>query len=140
MSDWDRRFMDLAERVASWSKDPSTQVGAIITDSKNRIVSTGFNGFARGIEDDLNIPRETKLMRMIHAEENALLFARCSVEGFSLYVTRPPCANCASKIIQAGIKRVIYPNPPFEFLERWSEHIKESLGMFKQVNIKVTML
>jgi len=75
MSKWDSRFMDLARLVASWSKDPSTQVGAVIVDQDKRIVSTGFNGFPRCVNDS-PVDREVKLLRTIHAEENALLFAR----------------------------------------------------------------
>lgn len=78
MSKWDHRFLELAELVGSWSKDPSTQVGAVIVDIDNRIVSTGFNGFPRGCLDHADTlgDRDRKLLRTIHAEDNALLFAR----------------------------------------------------------------
>ena len=68
MTRWDLRFIEMASLVASWSKDPSTKVGAVITNDKNHVVSLGFNGFPRGVEDRLNVNRETKLARTIHAE------------------------------------------------------------------------
>lgn len=94
MSKWDRRMLGLVNLVATWSKDPSTGVGAVIVDSKNRIVSVGFNGFPRAVcdSDEALFDRDEKLRRTIHAEENALLFAGRSVEGCTIYVTHPPCA------------------------------------------------
>ena len=92
---WDYRFLDLAAVVASWSKDGSTKVGAVITDPDHRVVSLGFNGFPRGL-DDVDLPREEKLRRTLHAEENALLFASRPLDGCSIFVTHPPCARCAA--------------------------------------------
>ena len=107
---WDKRFLELAKLVGSWSKDPSTKVGAVIVDDKNRIISVGYNGFPRGVEDSEKrlLEREEKYDIIVHAEMNALAFAKCSVEGCTLY-TWPfqPCSRCAGFIIQAGIKRVV---------------------------------
>ena len=139
MSKWDSRFMDLARLVASWSKDPSTQVGAVIVDQDKRIVSTGFNGFPRCV-NDAPVDREVKLLRTIHAEENALLFARRDVTGMSVYVTRPPCARCAAKLVQAGIVRVVYELPPVDFVERWALEMREAQAMFVDVGVTVTVL
>ena len=105
---WDQRFLDLAKLVASWSNDPSTKVAAVITRGK-RIVSMGFNGFPAGIKDDKRLQdREIKNSFILHAEDNALLFAKQDLTGCSIF-TYPfmPCASCSSKIIQAGITRVI---------------------------------
>jgi dCMP deaminase len=114
--------MDLARLVASWSKDPSTQVGAVIVDN------------------DAPVDREVKLLRTIHAEENALLFARRDVTGMSVYVTRPPCARCAAKLVQAGIVRVVYDLPPVDFVERWALEMREAQAMFADVGVAVTVL
>ena len=107
---WDKRFLELAKLVGSWSKDPSTQVGAVIVDKDKRIVSIGFNGFPKGVEDSEKrlVDREQKYDIIIHAEANALMFAGKSVEGCTLY-TWPfqPCSRCAGLIIQSGIKRVV---------------------------------
>lgn len=110
LSKWDDRYLKLAAYITIWSTDPSTKVGCIIADEKNRIVSTGINGLPRGIEDNhdrLNV-RDIKLKITIHAEVNALLFAARSVEGCTAFVwPLPPCAQCASALIQAGIKRIV---------------------------------
>lgn len=138
----DERFLQLAELVGSWSKDPSTQVGAVIVDRDNRIISTGFNGFPRGCEDDAATlgNRERKLLRTIHAEENALLFARRDVNEMWIYVTRPPCARCAAKLVQAGIARVVYRLPPTDFTERWREEMAEASALFWEGQVAVTVL
>ena len=95
MTDWHTRFMGLAHHVALWSKDESTKVGAVIVDKDNRIVSLGYNGPPRGVSDE-HINREIKLLRTLHAEENAILFARGNADGNILYITHHPCAHCAA--------------------------------------------
>jgi dCMP deaminase len=106
---WDLRFMELAQVVSSWSKDPSTKVGSVIADKKH-IVSVGFNGFPAGVEDReewLN-NRETKLRLITHAEINAILNARCSVRVFTVYLYPIfPCPDCAKHLGAAGISRVV---------------------------------
>ena len=137
MSKWDNRFIGLANLIATWSRDPSTGVGAVIADKNNRIVSMGFNGFPRSVRDDDAIleNRDEKLRRTIHAEENALLFAGRSVEGCTIYVTHPPCARCAAKLIQAGIVRVVSRPPWNSFLERWADDIKSANEMFIEAGV-----
>lgn len=135
MNKWDRRFLDLVALVASWSKDPSTQVGAAIVDGKNRVVSLGFNGFPRAVAD-VPVDRDEKLRRTIHAEENALLFAQRSVEGCTIYLTHPPCARCAAKLIQAGIARVVAAQASAEFANRWADDIASSALMFEQAGFE----
>jgi dCMP deaminase len=124
MNKWDARFLGLAKHIAGWSKDPSTGVGAIVVDKKNRVVSLGFNGLPRGVEDsgDRLHNRETKYELVVHAEANALLFASRPVDGCTLYVwPLPPCSRCAAKIIQAGITRVVCPPVPDSVSDRWAE-------------------
>jgi dCMP deaminase len=135
---WDQRFLDMAKLVASWSKDPSTKVGAIISDNNNRIVSIGYNGFPINVNDDERLnDRETKYKIIIHAECNALMFANKSVEGYTLY-TYPfmPCPKCAGMIIQSGIKRIVsYNNEP----ERWKNDFKISHQLFDEAEINLTL-
>ncbi len=135
MNKWDQRFLGLAAHVAQWSKDPSTQVGAVIVDEKNRVVSLGFNGFPRGVEDR-DMPREQKLLRTIHAEVNALLFARQDVEGCTMYVTHPPCAQCAAKIVQAGIRCVVWDKVSPEFFDRWADDINAALAIYDEADME----
>lgn len=137
---WDARFLDLAALVGSWSKDPSTRVGAAITDSRNRVISLGFNGPPRGVEDDPTIDRETKLRRTLHAEQNALSFANRDVAGCTLYVTHHPCARCAAQIAQHQIWRVVCRAPDPTFAARWADDIAEAKLILQQSGVTLVAL
>ena len=117
--------LGMAEHTAQLSKDPSTKVGAVIFDPKRRLVSAGYNGFARGVSDTaqrLN-DRSIKYRLVLHAEQNAIMFATAPLEGCTMVVTHPCCAQCAAVAIQAGIKHIIWPKPDAAFLERWAEDL-----------------
>lgn len=128
---WDIRFLRLAKEIASWSKDPSTKVGAVIVDDDNQIVSTGYNGFPFCFPDDEEeyANRELKLQRIIHGEMNAIFNAKRSVRGCTLY-TWPfmSCDKCAPHMLQAGITRFVAPDTPSEIKERWHDSIELSKG------------
>ena len=131
---WDKRFLELAKLVGSWSKDPSTQVGAVIVDENNRIVSVGYNGFPRGVEDnDRLFDREEKYDIIVHAEVNALMFANKSLETCTLY-TWPfqPCSRCAGLIIQSGIKRVV---SVVQEEDRWKKNFELAVQLFEESGI-----
>jgi len=134
---WIQRLMQLAIFISNWSKDPSTKVGTVISEG-NRIVSVGYNGFPRGIVDDINRleDRQTRLKYTIHAELNAILQAREPVKGYFLFTTHYPCSSCAQAIVQAGISRVYY----LYALNRWDE--SDSAQIFKeaQISVKQVML
>ncbi len=137
-SRWDTRFLGLAAHISAWSKDPSSQVGAVITDG-NRIVSLGYNGFASGVVDAperLN-DRNCKLNLTIHAEENAMIFAKRDISGCTVYVTHPPCPRCASKLIQEEVRRIVYISPSADFLSRWADDLELSLEMYSEAGIEV---
>ncbi|RTR25573.1 dCMP deaminase family protein [Shewanella atlantica] len=137
MTKWAIRFLQMAELVASWSKDPSTQVGAVITEN-NRIVSLGFNGYPHGISDSAETDnREMKLLKTLHAEENAILHAKRDLSSCEIWVTHFPCPNCAAKIIQTGLRAVHSPQPSQDFLSRWGDKIKVSQDMFDQAGVQV---
>ena len=112
---WDEYFMGVAILAGMRSKDPSTQVGACIVDSDNKILSQGYNGLPRGCSDD-EFPwsregdmLETKYPYVVHAELNAILNSRGSnLVGTKIYVALFPCNECAKAIIQSGIKEVVY--------------------------------
>jgi dCMP deaminase len=132
---WDKRFLALTELIATWSKDPSTQVGAVVVDADKRVVSLGYNGVPRGVEEVLDGNRNRKLLRTIHAEENALHFAHRDLGDCTIYVSTHPCAKCAAHIIQRGIKRVVCRQEDGAFYERWKESIAEAEAMFKEANV-----
>ena len=141
-SKWDDRFIKLARHISEWSKDPSTQCAAVITDGK-RIVSAGYNGFPANTDDNplFYECRETKLMRVLHAEINALLFARRDVLGCTCYVWPiPPCSQCAAALVQAGIKRVVSVEPSDEQRERWAKSFDNALCLLREAHVDVTLL
>lgn len=139
--EWHQRWaIELAEHIAKLSKDPSTQVGAVIFDSKRRLISAGYNGLARGVYDT---ParlenREVKYKLVLHAEKNALLFATAPLDGATIVVTHPCCAQCAAQVIQAGIKYVIWKRPSAEFVARWRDDLDLTLIQFAEAGVRVT--
>ena len=136
MSKWDRRFLELAKQISTWSKDPSTQVGCVVVGPDREIRSTGFNGLPRGIDDTderLN-NREIKYPMICHAEENAIMHAArtgISLKNCIAYVTWPPCTRCARSLIQAGVSEIVYPKE-VEVPDRWEADFDMSLNMFKE--------
>lgn len=86
-TEWDERYLKMAELVASWSKDPSSKIGAVIV-RNNRVVATGCNGFPTGVldEEERWENRELKYELVVHAEQNALLVAGPKSEGSAIYV------------------------------------------------------
>lgn len=137
---WDRRFLQLASLVASWSKDPSTQTGAIIVRPNRTICSVGYNGFPAGLIDTperLN-DRETKYELIVHCEMNAVLNTPESVTGYTLY-TYPflSCSRCAVHMIAAGITRAVGPKCPPDKVERWGAILERTKQLFQEAGVEV---
>ena len=142
---WDEYFMGIAKLTAGRSKDPSTQVGACIVSSDNRVLSTGYNGAPNGFNDDSfpwgrdGHPLETKYMFVCHAEANAIDNFRGykkEFEGARIYVDLFPCNECAKKIIQSGIKEVIYLSDKYAD----SDSTKASKLLFDTCGVKYKKL
>ena len=135
-SDWDERFLQLAQHIAQWSKDPSTKVGAVIVRPNRTIASVGYNGFPRGVNDDERLnDRPYKYAMTVHAEANAILSANERLDGCTLYVTPlSPCSSCASILIQSGIKRVVayMPHQP----EHWADSFAIARTMLDEAGIE----
>jgi len=131
--------IDMAKHVSKLSKDPSTKVGAVIFDDKRRLVSAGYNGLPRGVEDSPRRlqDRETKYKMILHAERNAMAFATGKLDGATLFCTHPCCTQCAAQVIQMGIKHVCWPTPDKEFGIRWADDIKLSMEMFNEAGVTV---
>lgn len=131
---WIDRYLELAKHISTWSKDTSTQVGAVIT-KENRIVSVGYNGLPVGVEDSEEIlnNRELKLAQVVHAEMNAILTSKRDLTGCTLFVWPfMPCSTCASMIIQTGISTVI---APANYPDRWKSNFEISKKNFQQAGI-----
>jgi dCMP deaminase len=136
---WDARYLELAEHVSQWSKDPSTKVGAVLVNRSNYVVSLGYNGLPRGVEDS---ParlenREVKYKVVVHAERNAIISAQRDLAGCTLY-TWPfmSCAACAAMVIQAGIARHVAPRSD---VSRWQEDFELARQMFAEVGVSLVL-
>lgn len=119
---WEEYFVGVALFTSMRSKDPHNQIGACIVDEEsNRILSVGYNGLTKNMNDDefdwlstgeqTNIKKNVKDYYVVHAERNAILNYRGStkdLEGKTLYVTWFPCTECTKEIIQVGIKKLVY--------------------------------
>jgi dCMP deaminase len=137
---WELRYLEMARLVSTWSKDPSTKVGAVIVDSDNTVISVGFNGLPRRIQDTdqrLN-NRDIKLKMIIHAEINAIITAKRPLNGTTIY-TYPfmSCSQCAGLIIQSGICRHISYKTNNE---RWKDSFDLALEMFDEARVIVNLL
>lgn len=143
-SPWDQRYLRVAHQVALWSKDPSTQCGAVLVRPNRTLASVGFNGFPRGMNDhpDLYAHRPTKYGRVIHSEWNAIQSSHDpSLEGYTVYAwPMPPCDLCTAALAQKGISRVVCPIPAAEKLERWKDQFVHAHGTWEQKGAAVNPL
>lgn len=141
LTKWDERYLSLAKEVSTWSKDPSTQVGAVTVGSKKEVLSQGFNGFPRGIDDtdERYNHKETKYKFVVHAEMNAIYnatYSGASLDGATLYVYGlPVCSECAKGIIQVGIKKIIIEK--CKELDNWNDSVKFSKKMFDEAGVQL---
>ncbi len=144
---WDEYHIQQAELASTKSKDSSTKVGAVIVGPDNESLATGFNGFARGVRDDVpeRQERERRLKFTIHAESNALLAAArrgMPTKGCRIYVSRFPCASCAGMIVQAGLTEVVCREiePGDGFNERWAEEHTIARTILREGGVKVRFI
>lgn len=150
---WDEYFMGIALLSAMRSKDPNTKVGACIVDNDNKVVSIGYNGMPRKIDEskiswNKGDGLDSKYLYVCHAEFNAILNTRngSSLKGCTLYVTLFPCNECTKAIIQTGIKEVVYLDNKYEdqtttkasrlMLELAGVKIRQYKGKYSKVELK----
>lgn len=138
MTNWDNKFFLNALLIESYSKDPRKKVGCIVVNSDHQQLSGGYNGFPRRILDTperLN-DKQLKLQIVVHAEANAI--AAAAKNGHSLkygtiYITHPPCSQCAALIIQSGIDAVKYLQGKPK--SGWEENWKLALKILREARI-----
>jgi len=137
---WDKRFMQVAILASTWSKDPSTKVGAAaVYPATKEVRSIGYNGFPRGVADDARYEnRELKYKLIVHAEKNLCFHAArtgTSLEGCTLYTTFSPCTPCAGAVIQAGFKEVVYlqQHEP----DRWRDDLELGRSIMEEAGLCV---
>jgi len=106
--DWDQYFMAMAHLAAVRSHDEQTQVGCVIINDKNHIVSLGYNGFPANTKDD-HLPRVRpgKYPFMLHAEQNAISNMIIKDDKLKAYITAYPCSVCAKLLCQNNIRELI---------------------------------
>ena len=136
---WDKRYIGLAKHIATWSKDPSTKIGAVAIGEKGQVLAQGYNGFPRGIEDsdERYFNRETKYKYVVHAEMNCIYNATyngVSLQGSTIYISGlPVCHECAKGLIQVGVKRVVYHSDMIP--AKWAESNEQTIELFNEANI-----
>ena len=144
-SKWDNRFLDLAESIAGWSKDPSRKIGAVAVGRKREILAQGYNGFPRGIDDSpLRYDnREEKYKLVVHAEMNVIYNASYNgvcLNDSTLYVHGlPVCSECAKGIIQVGINRVVMRKQT-DLPEIWKESCTRTKSMFEEAGVNYVFI
>ena len=140
------KFLELAALIGSWSKDPRAKIGAVLVGDKGQIISQGYNGFPRKIEDTserLN-NREEKYKYVIHAEMNAIYnagFNGSQVNETTLYVSGlPVCHECAKGVIQTGISKVVMDKHPNDSREPWKSSGLLALEMFEEAGVEFVIV
>ncbi len=142
--DWSSYFMAMARLVAQKSKDQSVKVGAVIVGPDHEVRSTGYNGFARGVEesDSERWERPIKYEWVEHAERNAIYNAArmgTPLAGCTAYMESPPCTACGRALIQAGIKEIVVTTQnPFADRKDWRNSIQFACNMLVEAGVKVT--
>ena len=136
---WDKRYLELAKHIASWSKDPSRKIGAVAVGDNGEVLAQGYNGFPRGIEDypERYDDRPTKYKYVVHAEMNVIYNSSwngVSLAGSTLYVYGlPVCSDCAKGIIQVGIERVVMVDQVIP--KDWRNSASQTFEMFDEAGI-----
>ncbi len=139
---WDKRYLELARHIASWSKDPSRKIGAVAVGTKGQVLAQGYNGFPRGIDDKDSMYNNkiTKYERVVHAEMNCIYNATyngTSLDGATMYIHGlPVCSECAKGIIQVGVTRVVTKAIDDSMPERWIESTELTKQLFEEAGVR----
>ena len=140
---WDEYFINIAEQVKLKSKDEKTQIGVVVVGKDNEIVSTGYNSFARGINDDISERQERpeKYFWFEHAERNAIYNAArigVSTLGTTMYMTcGMSCSDCARAIINSGVSKIVLRKGKGAKGDKWNESSVRSMKMFEEAGVIV---
>ena len=143
---WHNRFLDMCRHIATWSKDRSTKTGCVLVKDR-KVLSVGYNGFTPGIDDEKPYyhDRPQKYWYTEHCDRNAIYSAArngIALEGATMYLTGPPCCDCARGVVMSGLSLVVWPkNNPFEnpgeVQERWRESVAASLEILEAGGVQI---
>ena len=135
---WHRFFLGLAYEIAKRSPDAQTQCGCVIVDSNKHIISTGYNGWIKNIDNSI-LPnlRPEKYPFMLHAELNAILNTTTTLKNSIVYVTGHPCVHCFQCLYQVGISTIIYGPNKIHMLNEEQDILLQILKDLTKHQIKV---
>lgn len=135
---WIGRFLADAWHKAGWSRDPSTQVGAVAVDADKTILESGYNGLPRGVDDlPERMERPAKYLWTAHAEEALVAnAARPRLKGSTVFVTHLCCNGCARMLINAGVARVVCGDGKTSMPQ---EQFDVAVQMFKEAGVELVM-
>jgi len=145
---WDTRWSMILAVVSEWSEDTSSKYGAVIVDKRQRLCSTGFNGIPQGIRLEPHYHnRPDKYNYFVHAEINAILNSHLPVTGCTIYLLKPPCAQCAGAIINSGITTVKYlkRHDTDELVSgqdptNWRVSVEDAESMLHEADVRMTQI
>jgi dCMP deaminase len=142
--EWNEYFITIAEQVKEKSKDNNTKIGAVIVGKDKEILTTGYNSFPRGLNDELSERQERpeKYFWFEHAERNAIYNAArigVSLKESTVYLTSGlPCMDCARGLIQSGVKKIVCKqNCTTKNKDKWLEQQERSLILFSECGVEV---
>lgn len=142
LSKYDVNFLEIAKVISKLSKDPSMKVGAVISGKYNQLISQGYNGFPRGVDDKFKRleNREVKYSLIAHAEANAIYNAGhngAKLHGCTIYINGLPCCSeCSKAVIQTGIKRVVMNiDKNNKRVDEWMKSFETSKLMFDESGV-----
>ena len=143
MDNWDTKFMNLARHVSTWSKDRSKKLGCVIVGPGHNILTLGYNGFPRRVNDNVEArhQRPAKYLWSAHAERNAIANAAkigTALDGSTIYLSWYPCAGCACEIIQAGILHIHAVNVNLDD-PNWADSFAVAKEMLAEAGVAITL-
>lgn len=139
---WHRRYIELAALVGGWSKHPDFQVGAVAVGDFGQIMSTGYNGWPRGMVNEEQGRKSTNdkgYSNSIHAETNLIYNANLTgvtLRGCTVYVHPVlPCFECAKALVQVGVNAVYYKRDKASNYNDWTKSWSLAKELFKEAGV-----
>lgn len=148
---WTEFWFSACEFFARKSKDTSTKIGVVIVGEGQTLLSQGWNGFPRGVNDKVSCrhDRPEKYKWTEHAERNAIYNAAregIRLKGSTIYAPLFACPDCSRAIVQAGIKRIVcrpYQSDPKKLGEQkenrpqWLKDFEISKIIFEEGGVEI---